>query len=69
MATDAAVLREEGKGGAGMTKPVIRYRSGRWICRGAGHQGSSRSPVAAWCAWRNAVLTGTMEWTPMRRKA
>ena len=38
-----------------MTKPVIRYRSGRWICRGAGHQGSSRSPVAAYCAWRNVV--------------
>lgn len=33
-------------------KPVIRYRNGRWICRGAGHQGSSRSPVAAYCAWQ-----------------
>jgi hypothetical protein len=52
-----------------MTKPVIRYRSGRWVCRGNGHQGSSRSPVAAWCAWRNAVLINSMEWTPMRRKA
>ncbi len=35
-------------------KPVIRYRSGQWVCRGGGHSGSSRSPVAAYCAWRHA---------------
>jgi hypothetical protein len=37
-----------------MTKPVIRYRAGKWICRGAGHQGSGRTMGAAWAAWMRA---------------
>jgi hypothetical protein len=32
-------------------KPVIRLRSGRWVCRGKGHQGQGRTPMAAHSAW------------------
>lgn len=39
-------------------KPVIRKRNGRWVCRGGGHSGSSRSPVAAYCAWQAVKAQG-----------
>lgn len=55
-----------------MTKPVIRYRAGKWVCRGAGHQGSSRSPVAAYCAWMVASSKNEAAcwgYQAMRRKA
>lgn len=49
-------------------KPVIRFRNGRWVCRGAGHSGSSRSPVAAYCAWQ-AVTTKAQQDSRLRVRA
>ena len=55
-----------------MTKPVIRYRSGKWVCRGGGHKGSGRTVRAAYSAWIVAGSVGDaayMGYETMRRKA
>jgi hypothetical protein len=48
------------------SKPVIRKRNGRWICRGQGRSGSSRSPVAAYYAWIVAGSVGDAAYSGYR---
>jgi hypothetical protein len=33
-------------------KPVLRLRSGRWVCRGKGHQGKGKTPASAFRTWQ-----------------